>query len=416
MRELGSLPWLEGLVRWWRRGGERGTGRVGMQPCQRQILLARPASRRHLNLKNLRHAPPLFQQVDCTLLARLLWLSDVGAPPLANAALLARAAADGGGTAAPQQIPTPIPPPGWDAPRPHLRSLDLSACAWRPSACFRAPPLRRVIGLAPNLTECRAAGMVLAGVRKGGGEDAPAPAPVTLDAREAALLRAAAAAHPSLRVLTVDVAFPLPPTPTDLVAQAGQEQAAAAGAAPPRPPPPPGAAADLADAVAAAGGPGPLSLGRLSISSRPSAWWFPERPALAAAAAAVGAAAGGGGGPETLELVGLSGEEAAALACAALAPASTRVRALIITGCADGAAAWSPALAAAVGGCGSLARVTVDCRAWDEGDAAGLAGAVGVAAAAGRTLVATLNGVLIGPGALPPRAPTTPDRSPMQIG
>ena len=261
-----------------------------------------------------------------------------------------------------------------------------------------------MLGLAPNLEVCRADGMVLAGVAVAGrkGEEGR-PAPVAYDAREAALLRAAAASHPSLRLLTVDAAFPLPSVAP-----------AAGGGAPAAP----GAAADLADAIAAAGGPGPLRLGRLAISSRPSAWWYPERPALAASAGAVGAAAGGPGGPETLELVGLSGEEAAALVCAALlapstsgsAAAACRIRALVITGCADGAAAWSPALAAAVGAAPSLETVTVNCAAWDGADAASLGRAVGAAAAAGRALAAVLNGVPVPAGCPPPAAPGTPDR------
>jgi hypothetical protein len=355
-------------------------------------------------------------QVDVALLARLLWLSDVGAPPLAAKAL-ARQVSDEDDDPSCRRLPgmrRPIPPPGWDARRPHLRALDLRGCAWRPSACFRAPPLRRLLGLAPNLTCLRADGMVVAGVAGGSGKggeagaDAPAPRPpVALDAREAALLRAAAAGHPSLATAVVDVAFVLPVA-----------AAAAEGGAGPHAPPPLGAAADLADAVSAAGGPGPLVLGRLAVSSRPSAWWYPERPALATAAAAVGAAAGGPGGPETLELVRLSGEEAEALGVAALgrrregedSSSACRIRTLVITGCADGAAAWSPALAAAVGACPSLEGVAVACRAWDEADAASLAAAVGAAARAGRALTATLNGVVVRAAEPGPVAPVTPDR------
>ena len=280
--------------------------------------------------------PPLLSQLDADLLLRLIWLSS---------------------------WPSPSAPriPRWCDAYPSLHTLDVSSTAWRPSAGHPAPwpCLRRALASCPGLTTVNATSVRVAG--------RPAPA----DGDEAMLLAAAAASHPRLRELRLDVSIrltlddsPPPPAPRRLV----RDDGGGGGGVRAHPPPLNADAPTPFDALLA--GATPLRVACLTVTTPPTCWWYPERPALVARAAALGAAAAAGGTVSRLTLTSLCADEAGAVASTALtSPSVTR---LDVVGATGGDAAAGPALAAAIAAATGLTHLHLVDQPLDEGDASAL--------------------------------------------
>ena len=286
--------------------------------------------------------PPTPSQLDADLLLRLIWLSSWPSP------------------AAPRI-------PRWCDAHPALHTLDLSSTAWRPSAGHPAPwpCLRRALASCPGLVTVKATSVRVAG--------RPAPA----DGDEALLLAAAAASHPRLRELRLDVSIrltlddsPPPPAPRRLMRDEGGGMARAV-------PPPLNADAPTSfDALLS--GATPLRVATLTVTTPPTCWWYPERPALVARAAALGAAAAAGGTVSRLTLTSLCADEAGAVASTALT--SSSVTRLDVVGATGGDAAAGPALAAAIAAATGLTHLHLVDQLLDEGDAASLGPALAACA------------------------------------